>query len=84
MLSSSPRPASVKLRLLVVRLISLAPSRVSKVATARVTAGGDMPSRRAAVAKPPLSATVANTSIVRRRSTFIPDLGMVCCDLPLF
>ena len=47
-LSRKRWPASVRLTLRVVRLRSRAPRRASSAATARVTAGGDRPSRRPA------------------------------------
>src|SRR5262249_9528367 len=47
---------------------SRAPSRSSSAATARVTAGGDCPSCRAAAAKLPASATALNVRIESKRS----------------
>lgn len=57
------RPASVRRTLRVVRSSRRAPSWSSSATMARVTAAGEMSSRRAAEAKPPSSPTVTKTCI---------------------
>ncbi len=53
----------------VVRCSKRMPSLASSAPTARVTAGGDMPKRRAAAAKLCSSPTATNTCMAKNRST---------------
>jgi hypothetical protein len=55
----------------VLRLKSLAPSRASSRAIARLTPGGDMPIASAAATKDPASTTAANTPIPLERFSIL-------------
>ncbi len=64
-------PTSVRLTARVVRLSRRTPRRASSSATARVTALGEWPRRRAAAAKPPCSATATKIVALSIRSILL-------------